>query len=243
MYLLRSDPDDFRDYRYESTNSILQSRVDLREYASRVEDQLDLGSCTGAAVIGAYELLVKKDHPSEFVDLSSLFVYYNARVIEGYVGEDVGAYIRSAIKATYKYGVCAEQLWPYKIADFAAVPPVACYVDAAGRKIKNYRRLAAVNDILDALTTGRPVVIGVTLYGQFDELSSTNTILTSPAVGQEPIGGHAVCLVGYDLDRKLMLVRNSFGTDWGQDGYFWMTFDYVEQQADDIWVFDIDLIK
>ena len=243
MYRLRSDPDDFRDYKYESTNSVLRPRVDLREYASRVEDQLDLGSCTGAAVIGAYELLLKKEYAAEFIDLSSLFVYYNARVIEGYAGEDVGAYIRSAIKATYKYGVCAEKLWPYKIADFAAVPPVECYVDAAGRKIKNYRRLATVDDILDALTNDRPVVIGVTLYGQFDELSGTDAILTSPAAGQEPIGGHAVCLVGYDLEKKLVLVRNSFGTEWGIQGYFWMTFDYVEQQADDIWVFDLDLIK
>lgn len=53
--------------------------VDLREWASPVEEQWQLGSCTAQAVVGAYELLTKMHYPDQFVDLSRLFLYYNAQ--------------------------------------------------------------------------------------------------------------------------------------------------------------------
>jgi C1A family cysteine protease len=48
-------------------------------------------------------------------------------------------------------------------------------------------------------------------------------------------------LVGYDLSKKLFLVRNSFGTDWCIDGYCWITFAYMKEKLLDAWIFDIDL--
>lgn len=243
MYSLALDPVDWRDIPYESTTQPRRPQVDLRRWASRVEDQLDLGSCTGAAVIGAYELLLNKNYPDQFVDLSSLFVYYNARVLEGYAGDDAGAYIRSAIRATHKYGVCSESCWPYKIADYAVVPPVACYVDAVNRKIKNYFRLSTVDDMLDALNNDIPVVVGMSVYEEFAYVSYQDPVLQLPTEAQPVIGGHAVCLVGYDVELQQFLARNSFGTDWGRLGYFWIPFKYAETNVHDKWVFEISLTQ
>jgi C1A family cysteine protease len=63
----------------------------------------------------------------------------------------------------------------------------------------------------------------------------------SPAAGTDPLGGHAMCLVGYDLKRELLLARNSFGAHWCMGGYCWITFDYMRQETMDNWVFDVAL--
>ena len=239
MFTVRFDPPDPRDRRYQSQSLPAAESVDLTPWASRVEDQGHLGSCTGQAVIGAYELLLRKRTPPVTVDLSSLFVYYNARVIEGYTDEDIGAYVRSAIKALAAWGVCLEQLWPYRIEEFAVTPTVICYQDAAKRRIANYRRLFTVDEIKDALTQGQPVVAGMQVYRQFTDLDSSNSLVQLPEANDEPIGAHAVCIVGYRNDA--FLVRNSFGPDWADNGYFWMPFEYARQETMDLWVFDLAL--
>ena len=237
MFTGRLDPIDERDLAYEASGAALAVAVDLTPWASRVEDQGHLGSCTGQAVIGAYELMLRSRDVS--LELSSLFVYYNARVIEGYTDEDVGAYVRSAIKALAQWGVCLEALWPYRIGEFNVPPPVKCYEDAAHRKIKNYRRLSTLLEIKDALSQGRPVVAGMQVYSQFTDIDTLHPVLRMPEADEEPLGGHAVCLVGYNQDS--FLVRNSFGADWANNGYFWMPFEYAERETMDLWVFDLDV--
>ena len=234
---------DFTDQTYQKSSLALRPSVDLRHWCSRVENQSNLGSCTGAAVTGAYELILQKQHPEKYTDLSSLFVYYNARAIESDTEQDAGAYIRSAVKAACQFGLCSEQIWPYLTEEFAQVPPVACYQDATHRKIKNCYRLSNFADILDALNSDQPVMIGVALYSQFNDIVSTDPVVKIPESGQTPIGSHAVCIVGYDQERNQLIVKNSFGPDWGMQGYFLMPFDYAKTEITDSWVFDIDLIN
>jgi C1A family cysteine protease len=194
--------------------------------------------------VGVYELLLNKEQPEKFTDLSRLFVYYNARLIENVVDEDVGAYVRDAVKAVQKYGVCNEKIWPYQIADFAITPSIPSYDDARHRNIKNYYRIHSIEDTLDAINKGWPVVFSMRVYSQFDDLYDIgNDTAKLPATGEEPIGAHAMCFVGYDLGKQVLIARNSFGTDWGQDGYCYLPFDYVRQEVMDSWIFDIDLIE
>lgn len=214
----------------------------MRPLASPVEDQMSLGSCTANAVVGNYELLLNKDYPAQYIDLSRLFVYYNARLIDNSINEDSGAYIRDGVKSVKKYGVCSEKLWPYNINNFALTPSVDSYADAEKRNIKNYYRVSGVNDALDALSNNHPIVTGMLVYSEFDDLNTNNPVLTVPGKDSSPLGGHAVLLVGYDLSKQIILARNSFGTDWGIAGYFWMTFDYLKNEVMDMWIFDIELI-
>jgi len=239
-YRLRADPVDFRDLPYVPTRTPLRSTVDLRPWCDSVEEQGRLGSCTGNSVVGAYEML-QNFQKNYKLNLSRLFVYYNARLLEENIDRDEGAYIRDAIKALRLYGICAEVYWPYLIERFAMTPSEESYLDARRRNIKNYYRLNSLEDILDALNHNWPVVFGMAVYPEFELITDINSVLEMPSQDQEPIGGHAMFLVGYDLDRELVLARNSFGTDWGDSGHCWIPFDYVRSDFLDMWIFDIDI--
>lgn len=242
-YRVSPDKVDWRDRYYNFARTKLNEVIDMRSMASAVEQQSDLGSCTAQAIVGAYELLTKRDYPDQYTELSRLFVYYNARKLEGVINEDEGAYIRDAIKAVSHYGICEEQLWPYSVENFAVQPTTECYNNGKKRTLKKYYRISGLDDILDALNAQYPIVAGIIVYGSFNQISPSNAILPMPSDTERELGAHAVLLVGYDLSRKLLLARNSFGPLWGEHGYFWIPFDYVSQDLTDAWIFDINLAK
>lgn len=228
-----------KDYVYQPSDIPIRPIVDLREWDSLVEDQMQLGSCTGNAVTNAYELMVKKLYPEYFVELSKLFVYYNARVLEGTINEDSGASIKNAVKGVYNFGVCKEELWPYNIDKFDEKPSQESYKDAASRKLLKYMKVVSVNDLVNAVNYNYPVVIGMTIFEDFLSLNKDNYTLSENDYYTYPIGGHAVTIVGYNLEEQLFLVKNSFGADWGLNGYFYMSFDYVKDYVFEMWCFDI----
>ena len=213
--------------------------VDLREWASPVEDQYDLGSCTANAVANAYELLVNMYLPAESVDLSRLFIYYNSRRLEGTVTEDTGAFLSDTLKAAKNFGICAESLWPYDINKFNVKPTEECYVDARKRQLTNFTEVQSADDAVSALNNNQPVVFGLPISKDFSYLSWQDPILKMPDDSDE-VGGHAMCMVGYNLDSKMFLVKNSFGIYWGDKGYCWIPFDYVQAKGYDMWTFTLD---
>lgn len=179
--------------------------------------------------------------PQEFVDLSRLFIYYNARALHGNVLQDTGTTLRDALRAVKKYGVCAEGIWPYNIAMFDDRPSNAAYKDAEIRRIKNYRRLGTKFDAMDALTNHKPVLVALEVYSDFMLLNPTQSRVLMPTDISVDIGGHAMCLIGYDSDQQEFLAKNSFGNQWGDGGYCWIPFVYLDQYLYDWWVFDIEL--
>jgi len=56
-----------------------------------------------------------------------------------------------------------------------------------------------------------------------------------PKRSERMIGGHAVMAIGYDQSKKCLLVRNSWGADWGLGGYFTLPFAYLDNLAADFW--------
>lgn len=244
VFRVKADKLDRRDIHYKfSGDKNSRDIVDLRPWASPVEDQLHLGSCVGQAIVGAYELMVNKLYPNKFIDLSRLFVYYNARALDNMVSEDAGAYVRDGIKAANQWGLCSELIWPYLINKFSLAPSIESYMDAKNRLIKKYYRVNNLKDIIDALNADYPVVIGMTVYDNFYELEKPgNYVLPMPKMNDNVIGAHAVTLVGYNKNTKKLLARNSFGADWGDKGYFWIPFEYAEIDFMDSWIFDIELL-
>jgi len=244
LFGVKADKIDWRDRPYNfARDANPRDVVDLRPWASPVEDQLHLGSCVGQSVVGAYELMINKQFPSQFTDLSRLFVYYNARALDNMISEDVGAYVRDGVKAVNKWGVCAEKIWPYLIKQFALPPSAESYLDASNRMIKNYYRINSVEDIIDSLNADYPVVIGMKVYNGFYDLESPGVYtLPMPKASDDVIGGHAVTLVGYDIPNKRFLARNSFGEDWAMNGYFWIPFDYADIDFMDCWMFEVNML-
>lgn len=232
------DKIDNRDYIYKSTVVKTSSLVDLRPFCSPIEDQGNLGSCTGQSVAGAIELLNKRS--GKQTDVSRLFIYYYERLLEGTVNYDNGAYIRDGIKATNKYGAPLEKYWPYYINQFRTQPSQPAIIDGAKRKVTLYERAADFNACKNALANGYPVIVGFLVYSSFVGRNVTKTgIMPYPNVARETLlGGHAVLLVGYNDAKNHFIVRNSWGVNWGDRGYFYMPYRVIQntQMSDDFWV-------
>lgn len=232
------DKPDSRDYLYKPTTVKLPDVVDLRQYCSPIEDQGNLGSCTGNAIAGAIELLNKRSN--NYKDISRLFIYYYERLIENTVNYDSGAYIRDGIKATYTYGASLETLWPYNISKFRIRPTQQAITDASTRKVTLYQRVLDHNGCLDALRNGYPVIIGFNVYESFESAQVSRTgIMPYPNVATEQLlGGHAVLLVGYNMKQSRYIVRNSWGPYWGDKGYFYMPFQVIQNtsMSSDFWI-------
>jgi C1A family cysteine protease len=167
-----------------------------------------------------------------------LFIYYNERALEGTVKSDAGATIRDGIKTLKNLGVCSEQRWPYIISKFSVKPGAACYKEALNRQITSYHRILTLDDMRACLADGFPFVFGFTVYESFEsqEVARTGTV-QMPQTNERSLGGHAVLAVGYDDIQKRFIVRNSWGTGWGQKGYFTLPYGYLENRnlADDLW--------
>ena len=234
------DRPDYRDKLYASIAKPLRTlpaKVDLRGGCSPVENQGELGSCTANALVGNLEFLERKAGHT-VTDLSRLFVYYNERDMEGTINEDSGAMIRDGVKSLVKLGVCSEKLWPYKIACFTKKPSATCYKQAANHQVVSYHRIVGLRQMRQCLAEGYPFVFGFAVYDGFESKEVARTgRLELPKAAEHELGGHAVCCVGYDDKAKRMLVRNSWGDDWGVKGYFTMPYDYIASNnlADDFW--------
>jgi len=175
-----------------------------------------------------------------FNDLSRLFLYWNERNLEGTVNQDSGAYIRDGIKVAASLGVSLETLWPYDESRYKERPTEAAFSDARHRRITEYARVRQdTPDLKRVLASGFPIIIGLTLYASFESDAVTATgIVPLPDQSESCLGGHAVLIVGYDDAQACYLVRNSWGKDWGDSGYFWLPYAYVTTTglASDLWV-------
>jgi C1A family cysteine protease len=215
----------------------LPASVDLRAGCSPVENQGQLGSCTANALVGSLEFLEKKAGRT-VTDLSRLFVYYNERAMEGTVGEDAGAMIRDGVKTLVKQGVCPEKNWPYVPGKYAVKPPAACYKEAQTHQVLSYHRILTVAEMKSCLAEGYPFVFGFTVYQTFESAAVAKTgLLNLPKPGEKSMGGHAVMAMGYNDATERFTIRNSWGADWGQAGYFTMPYDYLGNRnlSDDLW--------
>jgi hypothetical protein len=124
-----------------------------------------------------------------------------------------------------KQGVCLEKDWTYSKstkpgAKYTKEPPKECYESALDNQILSYWRINAnMFDIRACLADGYPFVFGFSVYSSFmsEEVAKTG-IMPMPEKGESMLGGHAVMAAGYDNDRRLLLVRNSWGKEWGDKG-------------------------
>src|SRR5574343_534123 len=119
---------DARDYKFQlrAPLATLPLVVDLRDKASPIEDQSQIGSCTANAAAGIMEYLQLKNN-KPLTDLSRLFIYYNTRLLQGTTNFDSGATIRTTIKSIVKYCAAKESYWPYNINRYKSKPTQIAY--------------------------------------------------------------------------------------------------------------------
>jgi len=249
------DIPDHRDLMYSAPVTALRElpvKVDLSPNCPHIYDQEQLGSCTANAIAAALEFNQMKQQMADIFTPSRLFIYYNERVMEGTVEEDSGAMIRDGIKSVGKQGACPEEptkqhpgpdgIWPYDPdyeTRFRKKPSLECYKLATRHQaILYYRLVRNLNQMKGCLASGYPFVFGFGVYESFETPEvAQKGIVPMPSPSEQLLGGHAVLAVGYDDGQRRFIVRNSWGKDWGIEGYFTMPYAYLldENLADDFW--------
>lgn len=237
MYGWRPDLPDHRDYLFVADPTIaVPSKVDMRSLFSPVYDQGQLGSCTANAAGGAIQFKQKQEGENDFIP-SRLFVYWNTRNAEGTVSTDAGASIRDTIKTVVNYGAPPETMWPYIISKFSVRPTRKAYIAALRDKVTQYHRVPrTVSSFKACLASTTPIIVGISVYESFESISSDG-VGSLPTSGEQLLGGHAILIVGYDDATQRFLFRNSWGTEWGDKGYFTLPYEYMMRKnlSADFW--------
>lgn len=231
--------------------------VDLRGWCSPIEDQGRLGSCTAHAGIGLVEYFERRAFGTH-IDASRRFLYKTTRDLLHWEG-DTGAFLRTTMRAMVLFGVPPEEHWLYtdRKPDFDEEPSAFLYSYAESFRAIDYYRLdppgTALDELLNRIKTylaaGLPSMFGFRVYSSYTQAKKGEGKIPYPTPGESAVGGHAVDAVGYDDGMKIkntnqgarettgaFLIRNSWGTEWGADGYGWLPYEYVlKRLAVDWW--------
>jgi hypothetical protein len=165
------------------------------------------------------------------------------------------------LKSLGTYGICRESTWPYVISKFSSAPSAVATKEAANFKALTYALVdqpgmtgsAVLTEIKKQLANGIPMEFGFDVFDSYGQASKTGAF-PYPSSNENCVGGHAIMVVGYD-DSKVItntinkkstkgafLIRNSWGTSWGEKGYGWLPYDYVTvnfqgtRLATDFWI-------
>lgn len=235
----------------------LPQNMDLRPWCSPMEDQKTLGACTAHAAMGIVEYFQRRAF-GKHLEGSRLFVYKTTRNLMQVTG-DTGAWLRNTMGALALCGVPDEKYWPYTAAvpDFDQEPSSFVYAvadnyealryfchDPMGVNASGATVLARVKKYLNA---GVPSMFGFWGFPSFAACDLPGGI-PYPGPGEQAEWGHAIAAVGYDDHKKIkntkskksttgaLLIRNSWGSAWGDHGYGWLPYAYVENKlASDFW--------
>lgn len=214
---------------YEAIEKHRQS-VDLRPLFAKIKDQGQLGTCSVFSIVSIYEYILKKTKREH--DLSERFVYYNVLKESGII-EDTGSSLYGVVESITKYGVCAEGLCKYDLKEYNITPSKEAYEDAATHKIKTAKNVKINHkDITSALSEGYPVTISLKIFDSFGNQSKGFVYRpTEEEIKENNYGNHAMVICGYSEEDKVYIVRNSWGKGFGDNGYCYIPFSYIEDSS------------
>ncbi|MDR1383494.1 MAG: C1 family peptidase, partial [Planctomycetaceae bacterium] len=219
-------------------HEVKSTAIDLRSGFTAIKNQGQVGACTAFSLTSIYEYILKSNKLQE-CDLSEAFLYYNARKKDGKENELTGSRIDLAIETLVENGICLEEKWVNKQggeeeirAHYTTEPSQEAKDDAALRKVKKAVNVKlTLNDIRSALEDGYPVEFCTTLFDTF----GNNAVVTYPSEDEMKQANfydnqsryHAMVICGYSDEEKLFVVRNSWGTEFGDKGYCYIPYSYI----------------
>lgn len=219
----------------------LPQKVDLREHLTEVEMQVG-NSCVANAFAGAYEYLAKRNN-GDSADISRLYIYYNARWLEDEQDKDCGSVMYHAIEGLKEYGACSEELWPNDETMILDEPDQPAYDHGSNFKIIDAEFIETNLDLWKhTLAEGYPIAFCLNTFNSFDAANRNKGRVPMPKPSdnvRKTHGWHAMLCVGYSDPDKVFIVRNSWGKEWGDNGYCYIPYDYIisdEFNGQDSWI-------
>ena len=236
---LLPSPKDNRDYMYRTFKAPvkLPSRYETKK--TKIKNQNPYGFCVGFATSTHKDNQEMKNHPSKGIEISPLFIQYECKQRDG-IPHEQGTYCRTALQVLKDIGVCEEKYMPTSLADFPVPkPPSNAYENAKKYKIQSYTALNTLDEIKQAIIGNGTVLAGVQVTDTF--MYPENGFINNPQGFFH--GGHAIAIVGYDDNleytfkngktrKGFLKIHNSWGRDWGLEGYAWLPYDFYYLVAD-----------
>lgn len=250
------DKRDIRDHIYSSPFKLedLPPKMDFSSFMNPVKNQKSSSMCTGFAVSAMKEWQENREHeeeveagkydhrPNKFYDLSEQWIYYKAREIDGLGPTVAGSTIKSAMQVLYKVGVPTESGWPFH-ESIKSHPENWTSLIARWSKIGSYARIYGNDQLKASLYSNGPLVVGIGFFKEIFKVGDDG-IVKEPANPRLCLGGHAILIIGYDDDTQMFKFKNSWGSEWGQGGYGYISYNYILRYMWDAWAaLDISVTK
>lgn len=249
------DPDVVDTVSLKRDNGSTHMIIDPRDPIVQVRNQLKIGSCASFAGAAHHAVVVKLSTGAN-VWMSPRYLYLVTRRLAGRNG-DTGSTMRDVVRAMKVSGVPPERIFPYdginknplsgKYYDknpswFIQAASKANRVAAEGRYMRldtpvarRERAVTLIENMCSVIATNMPIMGGFYLADSGDDLG----VFRTPKSFKEVVGGHAMLIVGYDRHKRMFHVMNSWGAEWGVNGFGQLSFDFVKEGfSSDFWVVD-----
>lgn len=216
-------------------------KADLKPFCPRPKHQGRIGSCVGwasgyAALTIQHAIQKHLSGKTEEITTSAFSALYIYNQIK--LGAcSSGAYIGDAFQFLKDHGDILSSQLDRDINNCDTLPPLSLRESAKAYKIKDYLTLFGPNDEDQvkinktklSLAQNKPVVIAMILKENFASLKSGDEYWFPEVGNTNPLGGHAMCVVGFDEGREAFEIMNSWGEYWGNGGFIWVKYmDFVK---------------
>jgi C1A family cysteine protease len=195
----------------------LPTHFDWSNWMTSVKNQGGCGSCVAFGAVGATEAQyrIAYNNPTWGLDLSEQHLFSCGGGQCGY-----GWYISAALNRLRDYGTPDEACFPYQAQDRSCSGGCSDWQSRAS-KISSWSWVANNAGAIEAALMNGPLVAGFTVYRDF--YGYHGGVYHWDRVSQS-VGGHAIVIVGYDSNEQYWIVKNSWGSYWGESGYFRIGF-------------------
>lgn len=221
----------------------LKSKVDLRnDRVFPVKNQKDRGTCVAHAVNEVAQQHEALDTTKLKEFLSPAFIYsLRANQDDPQIEYREGMMLEDAMEIIVNYGVCRETTVPYdsKIETKNQIPPKA-FEEAKNHKMRSPAKVWTLEGLLKAICENNAGAIIA-----FEVYNFTREFWKRQSSSEDVIGRHCVAIVGYEITEIVdgipegyFIIKNSWGTEWGDQGYTYCSFDDFRKNAEkEVWTF------
>jgi len=172
-------------------------------------------------------------------ELNYLYGYIRSRQLEGSYNSDptIGSWPISACRVRRGWGAPTFEQWPIteKVSKWPhKEEPPNIDIYAKKNRVFAYQRVRSIEECKIAIAYLNPVVIALEITSQW--INPLNGIISMPKNDERIIGNHCVMLAGYDDKKGTFNFPNSWGEGWGDKGYGYLPYEYVERYIQEAWV-------
>lgn len=211
-------------------------KVDLRSQFPPVYNQGATNACVGFASVGGLgEFYARKRGWNQ--TFSKRFLWNMGRQMEGTLDQNVGMMLTDGQKILDNYGMLPDAAFPFPVLDPQQDPETfeKLLTERPGPQLINeakkyrfsqgWKTVDSVSAMRTQLAKGKPVVFGIAVFESIGQ-TGPDGMIPMPGANDQFLGGHAVVAVGYDNARRVIILRNSWGPNWGENGYGYLPYDF-----------------